>query len=168
MSAYSRLNKTHPFLQTSIALYCNPSRHSIVVAAPSLLGNEFGEGKITLENSCSNSVMHALLILCVRQTFITNNVVSNLDSPDPQNKGVVYSSLIVVVLGLSVRQLSGCSAVSSTSMLSSSLSDSELAVVHDRVSSHEATVIHTNVSTITILYRCIGLNKPDPNPGQKD
>jgi hypothetical protein len=58
-SAYSRLNSTQPFLQASMASYFNPRRLTMAVATPSLVGNEFGNGNITFENKCSNSVMHA-------------------------------------------------------------------------------------------------------------
>jgi hypothetical protein len=89
--ANSRLNKTHPFLHASMASYLNPNRLTMAVATPSLVGNEFGTGNITLENKCSNSVMHALLTLCVRHTFINISVLSSLDKLLPQNRGVRHS-----------------------------------------------------------------------------
>lgn len=92
-SACSRLNNTHPFLQASMLSYFNPILLTMLVAVPSLLGNEFGNGKMILENRWSNSVMHSLLTLCVRHTFMNNKVLSSLLKFDPQNKGVLHSSL---------------------------------------------------------------------------
>jgi hypothetical protein len=83
--ANSRLNKTHPFLHASMASYLNPNRLTMAVATPSLVGNEFGTGNITLENKCSNSVMHALLTLCVRHTFI------NIRAEAPSNDELQFS-----------------------------------------------------------------------------
>jgi hypothetical protein len=65
----------------------------MVVAIPSLVGSEFGVGNITFANKCNNSVMHALVTLCVRQTFMKSNVESNLDKLEPQYRGVLHSSL---------------------------------------------------------------------------
>lgn len=91
-SAYSRLNNTHPFLHASMASYLSPSLLTIVVAVPSLVGNEFGKGRMTFEKRCSSSEMHAFDTLCVRQTFMNNNVLSSLDKFEPQNRGVLHSS----------------------------------------------------------------------------
>jgi hypothetical protein len=62
-SAFSRRKSTQPFLQASMASYLKPSRVSMDVAIPSLVGSEFGTGNITFENKCSSSVMHALVTL---------------------------------------------------------------------------------------------------------
>lgn len=84
ISVYSFLYKTHPFLHASMALYCRPIRLSMVVAFPSLVGMEFGVGKITLDSKCNSSFMHAFDTLYVRHTFMNINVLSSLDRLDPQ------------------------------------------------------------------------------------
>ena len=95
-SASSRLYSTHPFLQTSIQSYFSPNLQSMLEAIPSLLGREFGVGRMTFDSRCSNSFMHAFVTLCVRHTFMNMSVVSNLDRLEPQYKGVVDSSLSAV------------------------------------------------------------------------
>lgn len=93
-SAFPFLNNTQPFLHASIASYLSPSRPNILLASPSLLGSEFGDGKITVASRCSISLMHAFVALCVRQTFMTIKVASNLDKLDPQKRGVWDSSVM--------------------------------------------------------------------------
>ena len=112
-----------PSFLVMMASYLNPSRLNIVVAASSLVGKEFGDGRITFEKRFNNSFMHALLALCVQHTFKNINMVSNLDSLDPQNRGVVDSSLRaaafwspVIPLSLSWTALSSSSTMTSFSL----------------------------------------------------
>ena len=92
-SAYSFLNKMHPFRHACTELYCNPSRSSIFVATATLVGMEFGVGRIAVDNNLNNSFMQVFVTLCVRHTFITSRVPSSLEREAPQNRGVLDSSL---------------------------------------------------------------------------
>ena len=158
-SAYSRLNSTQPFLHASMALYLKPSLETMVVAIPSLVGSEFGKGRMTFENKCSNSVMHALVTLCVRQTFMNNKVLSNLDKSDPQKRGVLHSSLSADASSKAVQPLSpsssaspSISAANASSFSSASMSLPESALLHVSLSALQprlSTVqcIHSNGAT---------------------
>ena len=108
VSAYSFLNNMHPFLHACIASYFNPSRLNILVAIPSLVGKEFGVGKITLENKCNNSLIHSFVTLCVRQTFKNIRVVSSRVRCDPQKRGVLDSSFRATSPSNPVRPVSWC------------------------------------------------------------
>ena len=158
-SVYSRLNSTHPFLHASMASYLKPSLETMVVAIPSLVGSEFGKGRMTVENKWSNSVMHALVTLCVRQTFMNNKVLSNLVKPDPQKRGALHSSLradasakVVQPLSPSLSASPSMFAANASSFSSASMSLPESALLHVSMSAFQpclpvVQVMHSNGAT---------------------
>lgn len=56
------------------------------VTTPSLMGSEFRNDRIGVENKCNNLFMHAFIALCVQQTFTSIKVASNFDMFDSQKK----------------------------------------------------------------------------------
>ena len=91
-SLFMPLNNTQPLAQQCIISYPRPSFFNILEVAASELGNEFGWGNMTCDNTCRSSFTNALGTPCTLLQFMIIIVADSNDTNEPANRGTFEAS----------------------------------------------------------------------------